>query len=309
MKIQEGIKKVIDNPWSIVISLMSKKPFRKLPDDIYLKIIYFSKFQQKLNLSKPKTFNEKLQWLKLYDRNPLYTQLVDKYKVRDYVTKKIGTDYQIPLLGVWENADEIDWESLPNQFVIKCTHDSGGLIICTDKTRLDIYYAKEKINQSLSNNFYNFYREWPYKNVKPRIIAERYIEDNKELKDYRFFCFNGEPKFIAVDFSITDKSKTRRNIYDLDWNLLPIEISYPRELNQVVEKPDKIEEMIELSKKLSENIPHVRVDFYYIKNQIIFGEMTFFHQSGFGDIRPKKVAHEIGSWIDLSVFDIDLNTK
>lgn len=296
-KIWNGIK----NPKIILLQLINTNLFRNYPDYKYLKIKFKLRIGKKLDLENPQTFNEKLQWLKLYDRNPLYTQMVDKYEARKYISKTIGEEYLIPLIGVWSKFDEIDFTKLPDQFVLKCNHDSGGLIICRDKSKLDIEEAKKKINKCLKKNFYYLGREWPYKNIKPRIVCERFLSDDniQELKDYRFFCFNGEPRLIAIDFSITDKSKTRRNLYDLEWNLIEGEISYPKELSKKVEKPKKLNEMIKLSRILAKDIPHVRIDFYYINEKIYFGEITFFHQSGLGKFQPEEFDDLLGGWIKL----------
>lgn len=293
--------KYIKNPFNIILFLESRGVLNFVSDKLYLQILYYSRLGKKLNLRNPKTYNEKLQWLKLYDRNPKYAQMVDKFEVRNYVSNVIGGEYLSPLLGVWGSFDEIDFEKLPNRFVLKCTHDSGGLIICRDKGNLDLQATKIKINNCLKQNYYLHGREWPYKNVKPRIICEKFIEqeNGSELRDYRFFCFNGEPKFITVDFSITNKEKTRRNLYDLDWNLMDEEITYPKELTIKVNKPEKFDEMIILSKKISADFPHARVDFYYIEGKIIFGELTFFHQSGMGKIRPEEFDREMGEWLQL----------
>jgi TupA-like ATPgrasp len=275
-----------------------------LPSKFCINVIYKLKFGIKPDLKNPIKYNEKLQWLKLYYRNQKYTELVDKYEVRKYVKNTIGEKYLIPLLGIYNDFEEIDFSKLPNKFVIKCTHDSGGLIICDDKSKFDIRNARKKINKSMNRNYYYVHREWPYKKVKPRIICEEFLsqgDNGEELRDYRFFCFNGEPHFIAVDFSITDKTKTRRNLYDLNWNLLDVEVSYPKEERIVLNKPEKFDEMIELSKKLSRDFPHVRVDFYYVNNQIKFGEMTFYHQSGLGEIRPGTFDIEWGNLLKLPI--------
>lgn len=296
-----------NNPYRLVTKILSKVMEKTVirylvSDKFYLLCCYKWATGKKLCIKSPVSFNEKLQWLKLHDRNPLYTQLVDKYEVQKYITKIIGKKYLIPLLGVYNKFEEINFSKLPNQFVIKCTHDSGGLVICKDKSKLDIKKMKNKINKCLKNNYYYAGREWPYKNVKPRIICEQFLinDTGEELKDYRFFCFNGEPRFVAVDFNITDKTKTRRNLYDLDWNLMDEQLSYPRELSKIVKKPNKFAEMIELSRKLSNGIPHVRVDFYYINGKIYFGEMTFYHQSGYGKFYPDEFDNKVGNWIDLS---------
>jgi len=298
----KGLNNFIREPSTIIRALNKIGMLKWIPDEKYIKWRYFIEFRKKLNLDNPTTFNEKIQWLKLHDRNDKYTKLVDKLEVRDFVKSKVGSDYLVPLLGAWDNVNEIDWNSLPKEFVIKCTHDSGGLIICTDKNKLDIKKAKKKIQRSLSVNYYYSGREWPYKNVQPRIIAEKLLEqrDYQELRDYRFFCFHGEPKFVAVDFSINDKNKTRRNLYDMDWKLLPAEISYPRELNIKLIKPQKFEQMIDLSRRLSEGIPHVRIDFYYVNNEIIFGEMTFYHQGVLSKINPESFNHKLGDLIKIS---------
>ncbi|MGN8646341.1 ATP-grasp fold amidoligase family protein [Gracilibacillus sp. HCP3S3_G5_1] len=294
-------KKILKNPKRIIRFLGGREYLNWIPDEIYLKMFYYSETNQKLNLNNPKTFNEKLQWLKLHDRKNIYSQYVDKFAVRSFIKEHIGEEYLVPMIGIFESVEEIDWEKLPNKFVLKCTHGSGGNIICTDKTKLNIKETKNKLNKWMKRNWYWLGREWPYKNVKPRIICEKFIEqdDGDELRDYRFFCFNGEPKFITVDFSITNKDKTRRNLYDLDWSLMEQEISYPKELSYKVKKPKKLEEMIDLARKISANIPHVRIDFYYINEKILFGEMTLYHQNGLGRIRPDDFNYEIGSWLEL----------
>ena len=281
--------------------LLAKGVFNKLNDKSYLQLLYWSRLAKKLDLKNPKSFNEKLQWLKLNYRKDEFVKMVDKYEVREYVRKKIGDEYLVPLIGVYETFDDIKFDKLPEQFVIKCTHDSGGYVICDDKSKLDILRTRKKINELLKINYYYSGREWPYKNVKPRIIIEKYLSDDsdKELKDYRFFCFNGEPKFITVDFSITDKSKTRRNLYDLQWNLMDEEITYPRETSKAVARPEKLETLIQLSEKLAAGLPHVRIDFYSISGKIYFGEITFYHQTGMGIILPEEFNVKMGGWIAL----------
>lgn len=280
---------------------MLKEFIKKIiPDKLYLKFIYKIKIGKSLNLKNPKTFNEKLQWLKLYDRNPLYTKLVDKYEVKDYVANIIGKEHVIPTIGVYDGFDDINFEKLPKQFVIKCTHDSGGLVIVKDKNKLDIEKAKKKINKSLKKNYYYCGREWPYKNVNPRIIIEKYMEDNKtkELRDYKFFCFDGIPKFM---FLATDRQKnqTKFNFYDMNFNLLPFTQGHPNDLRKI-SKPEKFDEMVALSKKLSVNIPHVRVDFYEINGKVYFGEMTFYHYSGFTKFDPEEWDEKFGNYIVIN---------
>ena len=269
-----------------------------LPDEIFLKLRYRLELGKKLNLENPQSFNEKLQWLKLYDRNPEYTKMVDKYEVRKYIAEKIGEEYLIPLLGVWDSFDEIDFDKLPNQFVLKCTHDSGGLVICKDKSNLDIKAAKKKINKCLKRNFYYLSREWPYKNVKPRIIAEKFMVDESgtELKDYKLFCFNGEPKALFV---ATDRPHdTKFDFFDMEFNHLPFTNGHPNAAKEI-KKPEGLSEMAELAKKLSKGMKQVRIDFYDINGKVYFGEITFFHWSGMVPFDPEEWDYKWGDMIKL----------
>jgi hypothetical protein len=254
-----------------------------------------------LNLRNPRTFNEKLNWLKLYDRKPIYTTLVDKYAVKKWVADKIGEKYIIPTLGVWESVEEIPFSELPSQFVLKCTHDSGGLVVCKDKSTLDFSAAKKKLQDSLKKNFYYQSREWPYKNVIPRIIAEKYMEDSgtEELRDYKFFCFDGKMRamFIASDRQ-KKFEETKFDFFDRDFNHLPITNGHPNALN-VPNKPKSFDEMIHLAEILSDGFPHVRVDFYEVDGNVFFGEMTFSHWGGFMPFVPDEWNYTFGSWITL----------
>lgn len=271
-----------------------------LPDDVYLKICYRLKMHKKLNLKNPKTFNEKLQWLKLYNRKPEYTMMVDKYKVREYVKEKIGEEYLIPLVGgPYYNVDEINLDKLPDQFVLKCNHDSGSVITCKDKKSFDFEAAKRKLDYCLKHNFWYLGREWPYKDVKPCIIAEKYMvdESEKELKDYKVFNFNGEPKIIQVDIGRFTHHK--RNLYDKNWRYMSLSIQYPTDAKTEISKPEKLDEMLEIAKKLSKDIPFLRTDFYSIGNKIFFGEITFSHGSGFEEFRPNEWDRMLGDLIDI----------
>lgn len=271
-----------------------------IPDKMYLQIYYFLRFKKFINFKNPKTYNEKLNWLKLNDRNPLYTKLVDKFEVKKYVANLVGEEYIIPTLGVWEHFDDIDFSKLPNSFVLKCTHDSEGLVIVKDKSKLNKKEAKEKIENCLKCNFYYIGREWPYKNVKPRIIAEEYKEDKKEkeLRDYKFFCFNGEPKamFIASDRSIDE---TKFDYFDLEFKHLDLIQHYPNSSEQL-KKPQNFEKMIELSQILSKGLKHARIDFYEVDGKLFFGEITFFHFSGFMPFKPEKWDIKFGEWLNLN---------
>lgn len=263
------------------------------------------KFKKRLGreveLENPIGFNDKLQWLKLNWYDPNAARCADKYRVREFVAEKIGKEYLNELYGVYESVSEIDLDKLPNSFALKATHGSGFNIICKNKRKINWSAAFAEMKKWLKTNYYWENREWVYRNIKPRILCERYLMDRseEELKDYRFFCFDGVPRFIAIDFSITDKSRTRRNLYDLNWSLMEEEISYPKELNKVAQKPEKLEEMIALSRELSRDFPHVRVDLYYVNGNIYFGEMTFFHQSGMGLFRLKEFEYEVGNWLEL----------
>ncbi len=274
--------------------------FNKMSDETYLKLRYNCIMGRKLNLDNPVTYNEKLQWLKLYDRKPEYTKMVDKYEAKKYVADMIGEEYIIPTLGVWDTVDDIDFDALPKQFVLKCTHDSGGLVICKDKAELDIEETKNTLNHFLHRNFYSIHREWPYKNVKPRIIAEKYMEDESgyELKDYKFFCFNGKVNamFIATDRNA--ETETCFDFFDCNFNHMPVINGHPNTKKEI-KKPLGFEKMIELAEKLSSGIPQVRIDFYDINGNIYFGEITFFHWSGLKKFEPEKYDKIFGDWITL----------
>lgn len=269
-----------------------------VPSKIYIKIQYRNYTGKRLDLRNPQTFNEKLQWLKLYDRNPLYTNLVDKYKVREFISQTIGEEYLIPLLGVWDKFDEIDFGELPNKFVLKPNHTSGDVFICKDKTKVNFDELRTKVNAWLEREYYWEHREWPYKNIKPRIFAEKYMVDESgvELKDYKFFCFNGEPKalFVATDRGID----TRFNFYDMQFNQLPFMQHYKNSTKKI-NKPQGFDEMVILATTLSTGIPHVRVDFYDVNGKIYFGELTFYHFSGLEKFEPDEWDFKLGSWLEL----------
>lgn len=277
------------------------KLFAFMSDEQYLKLIYRIRMGKKLNLDHPKTFNEKLQWLKLHDRKPEYTTMVDKFEVKKYVADRIGEQYVIPTLGVWERFDDIDFDKLPNQFVLKCTHDSGGLVICRDKDSLNIDQARKKIESSLKSNFYWVGREWPYKNVNPRIIAEAYMEDenDRELRDYKFFAFDGVVKALLI---VTDRGDTsvdtKFDFFDMDFNHLDFTNGHPN-AQTPPHKPETFEEMKGLAEKLSQGIPQVRVDFYEVNGKVYFGELTFAHWSGMKPFEPEIWDEKFGEFIKL----------
>ena len=270
-----------------------------LPDKTYLKLKYYQVFKKKLNLNNPQTYNEKLQWLKLYDRNPEYHNLVDKYFVKGYVSELIGDQYVIKTFGVYDQFEDIDFDILPEKFVLKCTHDSSSIVICADKSKFDFKFAKCKITDALKVDYYhNENRQWAYKGIKPRIIAEEYLVDEHEgeLKDYKFFCFQGRCKafFIATDRPYD----TKFDFYDLELNLLPFTNGHPNS-NKPFHKPKNYEVMLSLAESLSYGIPHVRVDFYNIDGRIYFGEMTLYHWGGMMPFEPMEWDYKFGSWITL----------
>ena len=273
---------------------------RLIPDRIYIQMQYFYHFHRFANFKNPQTFNEKLQWLKLHDHNPLYTTLVDKYAVKKWVADKIGEQYVIPTIAVWEKAEDIDFDKLPNQFVLKVNHDSGGLVICKDKSKLDRQAAVAKLSRALKNNGYWSGREWPYKNVKPCIIAEKYMEDeNHQLNDYKFMVFNGKVKCSFTCTERFSKDGLKVTFYDANWDIMPFERHYPRSKTPIT-KPLNYDEMVELAEKLSKDIPFVRVDFYSIKGKIYFGEMTFYPGSGLEEFTPQEWDKKLGDWLELS---------
>lgn len=273
---------------------------RQLSDEKFVRWEYFFQVGRFPNLDNPKTFNEKLQWLKLNNIHPEYTKLVDKYLAKQYVEQQIGSGYIIPTLGVWNDFTEIDFSKLPNQFVLKTTHDSGGVAIVKDKSTVDMRKIRRRIERSLRHNYYYDNREYPYKDVKPRIIAEKYMVDESgtELKDYKIFCFSGVPKIIQVDYDRFVKHK--RNLYDTEWNRLPFTLKFPTDWNREFNKPKNLDKMLEIAAKLSVGYPHLRVDLYNINGNIYFGELTFFHGSGHEKFTPDEWNLKLGDWINLN---------
>ncbi|WP_317198270.1 ATP-grasp fold amidoligase family protein, partial [Bacteroides thetaiotaomicron] len=269
-------------------------------DEIYVRVEYFIVFGKRLRLKNPQTYSEKLQWLKLHEGDPIYTRMVDKAEAKKYVTEIIGEEYIIPTYGVWNHFDEIDFDKLPDQFVLKTTHDSGGVIICKDKKTLDKNAAKVKLEKSLKNDYYYTSKEWPYKNVVPRIIAEKYMEDESgELCDYKLFCFDGKMKalFIATD-RFTSGEETKFDFFDENFNHLPFTNGHPN-ATKPIKKPESFQQMKDLAEKLSQKIPHVRVDFYCTNGKIYFGELTFFHWGGFKRFEPEEWDFKFGEWFKL----------
>lgn len=284
-----------------IIGMSNRNVLKWVPDKTYLKMLFWARMGKKLDLKHPRTFNEILQWLKLYDRKPIYEKMVDKYEVKQYVTEKIGEEYVIPVLGIWDRFDDIDFDKLPDQFVLKCTHDSGGLFIVKDKNNMDLEVARKKIKKCLKANYYWHGREWPYKNVRPRVIAEQYMEDGEtgELRDYKFYTFNGKVKALLIATNRQSSEKdTTLDYFDADLNWLDFRWGKPN-AKEKPQRPDHFELMKTLAEKLSANIPHVRVDFYEVNGKVYFGEMTFFDGSGFEKFEPSSWDCVFGEWLTL----------
>ena len=281
---------------------------RLLPDDVYLKWIFPARVGYPLDLKTPKTFNEKLQWLKLHDRKPEYTKMVDKVEAKKYVASIIGDEYIIPTIAVYDSVEDIDFDALPQQFVLKCSHDSGGIVICRDKNKLDKKAAIAKLRKGLKQNFYWQNREWPYKNVKPRIIAEQYMEDtwkpNASLVDYKFYCFGGEPTYCQV---IQDRDTTETiDFFDMDWQhqdfvgLNPAAGPAAGPAALCPQKPKNFDVMKKIAGDLSKEKPFSRIDLYEINDHTFFGEITFFPLSGFGVFSPEQYNEILGKLITMT---------
>lgn len=297
-----SIKKSFLDPRRLILYFIRKTQIQFLQDRIFVKMLYKYRMKKKLNLDNPSTFNEKLQWLKIYDRNPKYKLMVDKFEVRKIIANSLGEEYLIPLVGVWNKFEDINFEELPDRFVLKTTHDSGSVIICTNKNNFDYRRAKRKLNKSLKSNYYYRGAEWPYKFIKPRIICEKYMVDESgyELKDYKFMCFNGEPKIIQV-MSGREKGRYFLNHFDLDWNEIYIPRKNLKKRFPSPLKPKNLDKMIEFSKILSKDIPFVRIDLYETENGVYFGEITFFPVGGYMDFEEEKHDYLLGSWIRLPI--------
>lgn len=304
------LKKLLDyifhNPRALISAILVRlAPI--IPDRQFLKWMFRLKMGYKLNLDNPQTFSEKLQWLKLYNRKPEYTQMVDKYEAKKYVANIIGEEYIIPTLGVWDKFDDIDFDKLPNQFVLKTTHGGGntGVVICKDKSSFDKAKAKQKLERSLKSDIYKSLKEWPYKNVKKRIIAEEYLSEDitpenptGDIIDYKFFCFNGEAKAVLIATERHSTTGVCFDYFDKDFNHYPFEQGGPNSTKEIL-KPKYLDEMWEIANKLSCGLPHIRVDLYCINGHIYFGELTFFDSSGFAEFKPEEWNGIFGDWIKL----------
>lgn len=295
------IRTFIENPQYFITSPAAKGWLNWVPDSLYLKVLYRVIMGRKLNLKNPKEYNEKLQWLKLNDRKPEYSTMVDKYEVRGYIEDLLGDKYLIPCLGIYDSVDDIDIDALPNRFVLKCTHDSGSVEICKDKSSFDIEGARHRLSQAMKRNYYATYREWPYKYVKPRIIAEGYLEgDGGDLKDYKVMCFNGEAKIVEVHENRFVEGKVHtQTFYDKEWNIVPLTQVETVTVDRPGERPRQLDEIIRLSELIAKDMYHARIDWYIEGDKIYFGEITFFDGSGFESFSTPEMERMLGDMIKL----------
>lgn len=295
-----GVCKLITNSGYRFAFLAGRGWKGDVPGEEFLKRVYRFNMNRELNLDDPVTYTEKLQWLKLYDHRPEYSVMVDKYAAKEFVAEHIGAGHVIPLLGVWDSVEDIDFDNLPQRFVLKTTHDSGGIVICKDKAKLNITAAKKKLNRFMKREYYRCNREWPYKNVPHRVIAEPYMEDSRcgELRDYKFFTFGGEPKVLYIAQGRGSGEETVADFFDMDFRHLPFTIDHHM-APVPPEKPENFELMKAFAAKLSEGTPQLRVDFYEVDGKVYFGEMTFFHCSGMAPFHPEAWDRTFGDWVTL----------
>lgn len=296
----DKVKKYLHNPLLLYPYMSSKGLTKVVPDELHLKLMYYSLFKKKLNLDNPVSYNEKLQWLKLHDRNPLYAQMVDKIAVKDWAKKQIGSDYIVQTLDVWGTAEEIDFDNLPNGFAMKTNHDSSGAILCKNRLEFDCEFARRTIAKQLRYNHFYGGREWPYSQVKPMAFAEELLpcdSGETDVADYKVGCFAGVPRIIEIHRNRSTRHTC--DYYDTDWNRLDIQWS-DIPFGEDMAKPERLVEMLELSCRLSAGLPHVRVDWYMVGARLLLGEMTLYNDSGFGCIDEY---HDklMGDWIDLSL--------
>ena len=292
--------RVKDNPWYLACSLGSHGLLNWVPDEVYLKMFYRGAMGKRLDLDNPRTFNEKIQWLKLHDRNPLYITLVDKCDVKPWIAERIGKQYVVQTYGVWDSFDDIDFGELPDRFVLKCTHDSGSVAICHDWGSFDISTTRERLTASLKRNYFWYAREWPYKDVKPRIIAEEYLGPNGggDLTDYKLFHFNGGPTLTLVCEDRSLAAGMSKTYFDEKWSCVSVsEGGHPT--NPGCLRPVYFDDMLNLSNLIAEGIPFCRVDFYESARGLLFGELTFYPAAGLEHFNPPEVDELWGSWIEL----------
>ncbi|MDE7271087.1 MAG: glycosyl transferase [Acetatifactor sp.] len=296
--------KLLKTPDKMIAPLAQRGFFDWMSDEAFLKLRFRASMGYKLNLEHPRTYNEKLQWLKLYDKNPIYPQMVDKYRAKEYVASLIGEQYIIPTLGVYDCFEDIDFNVLPGQFVLKCTHDSGSIYICRDKNCLDRKRAEQILKRGLKRKPDRYAREWPYSQVQPRIIAEQYMEEEsgQELMDYKIFTFSGKPALILVNYGKKIQHERQHSLYSPNWEHIKAAALDSRG-EQEVPRPENLELMLELAGKLSQGLPHVRVDFYSIGSRVYFGELTLYHRGGFGKFPPPEIGLWMGEQLELPLHE------
>lgn len=300
--LKNALHALFHDPQHIVYALLHRMPWLIRNDEKYLSALYRLNFGVKPNLKNPTKFSEKIQWLKLHDHNPIYTTLVDKYRVKEYVSQRIGAEYVIPVIAAWDSPFDINWDCLPNQFVLKTNHDGGGhgIVICKEKSTLSKNKATKELIKSFESSTYLRGREWPYKNVEKKVFAETFVNDsNGELRDYKFFCFNGKVKCFKIDYN--RQIYHQANYYDPQCHLLMYgETAYPFNPDADIQIPENINEMINLAEKLAEGLPFVRIDFYNVDGRIYFGEFTFFPAGGMSHWDGEVDVDAMwGSWLKL----------
>ncbi|HBI6973919.1 ATP-grasp fold amidoligase family protein [Clostridium perfringens] len=299
------IRKAITSPSKIILYLIEVHSnwFWWMPDKTFLSLKFKFRMGKKLDLSNPQTFNEKLQWLKLYNRKSEYTMMADKYLVRKYIADKLGEEYLIPIIGVWDEPNEINFEKLPNKFVLKCNHNSGlGMCICRNKNILDIKKTKKNLKKGIRQDYYLTSREWPYKNIKRKIIAEKYMEDsNRQINDYKFTCFNGKVDNVMICIDRSSKD-TKFYFFDRDWNLMRLNKrgkEAPKDFT--LEKPKNLDKMFQIAEELSKGLPYARIDLYNLDGKIYFGEITFFPEAGYDSNLLSETDKYFGNQINLDI--------
>lgn len=299
--ILQNVKRLIKDPYSRFLCLEYMGFYKKISDERFLKKVFKLLVGYDLDLNNPSSFNEKIQWLKLHDKNPLYTKLVDKHLAKEYIAKIIGEEFIVPTLGVWDSPGEIDYDTLPEKFVLKCNHNSKvGLCICKDKNKLDIKRTNKNLTKGLTQNYYIYNKEYAYKDVPKKILAEKLLEEEgtNEIPDYKFMVFNGKVRcsFVCNERFSADGLKV--TFFDENWEVMPFERHYPRSKNPIP-KPVNYNLMVEMAEKLAKGIRFVRVDFYEVNGKVYFGEMTFYPGSGFEEFTPREWDFRMGDWLEL----------
>lgn len=297
------LKRYIKDPYREIGNDLMREHPNWLPDKWYLKLLWEYTYGYELDLQHPKTFSEKLQWLKLYDRKPEYTTMVDKYRAKQWIADKIGEQYVIPTLAVYNSVDEIDLDQLPDQFVLKCNHDSGSVVICRDKSVFDLEAARQKLSAAMKKNYYWMLREWPYKKVKRCVFAEEFLEESdlkKAPSDFKFFCFNGEPMMFQICVDRNDTEGAVLTFYDTEGNLLDLKDKYHKRVAETeVPLPSQLNDMLRISRILAKGLAFLRVDFYEIAGKVYCGELTFYENGGFCEFTPEIYNRIMGDWIKL----------